>query len=542
MAGTGTGAALTVKIAARLEGTVGSSDWDLDLVTGAPITLPTKAVYAYTWATRRERASGALHDGSIDSQIEKALKTGSPAASLEAAIRAAPQEWLVKLTARPLPAWHFAETCTETCDTCTGSCKVRCGGCSGSGKVNCATCSGTAKVREPCSWCSGRGYNPRTRQVQHQNGNYVETRTETYTETCWHCTGAGYNHAPCQQCNNGTVSCRTCAGSGQVSCGDCGGRGNRLYRHDREIVVSSSLTVTGARAGHDGLRETALGRWDAVLASSGVHFEQLACGDVESEGMTATAQISIPTATGRLRIHGEGGEVWALGDAAEVHDGEPVLAKGLKLPEPRPNSPWPSVAQHLSGTRLLRETLTLLNTSKGSRDVRREQTAAAVLAEYGWLLDRDGAMAVAMAAASGVGALRGDAQKRVWLAGWSITAVIVAVLTWLSIRTIISTPHPGPELVTLLGGAAGLALTTGVGAALLARRNTQVLATALGVEGAHVSMRPGKLFLTIAGMTVLAPLAIVAALFAAYFAGWPADYRRVIDGETPPSAAPDGQG
>lgn len=289
------------------------------------------------------------------------------------------------------------------------------------------------------------------------------------------------------------------------------------------------------------MRETALARWEAVLGSSGVRFEQLACGDVKAESLTATAQISIPTATGRLRIHSEDGEVWALGGAADIHDGEPVLARGLKLPEPRPDSHWPSVAKHLSGTRLLREALILLNTAKGSQDVRREQAAAGVLAEHGWLLGKDGALAVAMAAASGVGALRGEAQNRVWLAGWSLTAVTVAVLTWLSIRTIISIPHPGPELVTLLAGAAGLALATGVGAALLARRNTQALATALGVEGGHISMRPSKVFLTLAGMTILAPVAIVAILFAAYFAGWPADYRRVIDGETPASEARDAQ-
>lgn len=534
MAGNGTGAGLKTKIAARLEGTVDPRHWDLDIVTDGPIILPVKSTYSHTWARRRERADSALGAGTIDSQIDKALKKKSPAETLEAEVKREPGKWLGRLNARALPGWHFAETCTETCDTCSGAGKVRCGNCSGSGSVNCGTCGGAARVREQCAGCWGRGNHQRSRQATRWNGQYNENYTEYYTETCWQCTGGGYNYVNCRDCNNGKVRCGRCGGSGKVTCGDCGGPGKRLYRYDREIVVSNALVITGARANHDGLRQAALGRWEAVLGSTGVRVEDLTCGDVTGEGMIATANISIPTATGRLRIHSESGDVWALGAGAEIHDGEPVLAKGLKLPEPKPESPWTSVAQHLAGTRLLREALARFNTATGKAEARRDLTAGTVLADQGWLLGNDGAMAMAMAAAFGVGKLRGQAQKKVWWGAWTLALAATAVLTWIAIRTIIAEPHPGPELVTLLLCGGGLGLALGVGAALLARRNTKALAEELGVEAGNVNMKPGKLVLSVGGMAVAIPVAVVAALFAAYFVGWPADYRQAIAGPVEP--------
>lgn len=533
MAENGTGAGLRAKIAARLEGTVEPQHWDLDVLTDGPVILPTKTVYSYAWARRRDRATSALGDGAIDSQIDKALKKGAPIASLDAAIRADPRRWMSRLSARPLPGWHFAETCTETCDSCRGSGKQSCGPCGGSGRVNCRTCDGSARVRQMCTSCGGRGNHQRTRQVTQWNGQYNETRTEFYNETCWHCSG-GYTYVNCSQCNSGKVACGTCGGSGQVNCGDCGGRGKRLYRYDREIVVNSTLTVTASHANHDGLRQAALARWDAVLGSSGVAVEDLTCGDADNEGMAATARISIPTATGRLRIHSESGDVWALGKAAEVQDGEPVLAKGLKLPEPDAGSPWPSVARHLAGTRLLRETLARFNASKGTAESRRDQTAGATLANQGWLLGNDGAKALAMTAALGVGRLRGEAQKRIWWAAWGGAAIATAALTWQCMAAIIRRPDAGPDLVALLVGGAGLGLALGVGAALLARRNTRMLASELGVEAGNVNMKPGKLVMSIGGMTLAIPALMVALLFAAYFIGWPAAYRERIAGPIEP--------
>lgn len=533
MADTGTGASLRDKIAARLEGTVEARHWDLDIVTDGPVTLPTKAVYSHSWARRRDRANAALGHGTIDNQIDKALKKGSPAASLEAAIQAEPRAWLGRLNARALPGWHFAETCMEACDSCSGSGRIRCGTCSGSGTVGCTTCNSSGRIREMCTWCSGRGNHQRTRQVTQWNGQFNETREETYYENCWHCSG-GYNYINCRQCSGGRVTCGPCNGSGVLNCGDCGGRGQRLYRHDREIVVSNTLTITGARANHDGLRQTALGRWEAVLAARAVTVEDLACVDVEGEGMTATARVTIPTATARLRIHSESGDVWALGGVAEVQDGEPVLAKGLKLPEPKKDASWPSVAQDLAGTRLLRETLARFHATKGSAEARRDQTAGITLADQGWLLGKDGSMALAMTAALGVGKLRGQAQRRVWWGGWGLAAAATAVITWQCIEAIVRRPDAGPDLVALLATGAGLGLAIGLGAAWLARRNTRALANELGVEAGDVNMKPGKLVLSVGGLAVGVPVAVVAALFAAYFAGWPTEYHRVIAGPQQP--------
>jgi|GEM_PF-5048873 len=522
-----TTAALRAWAVRLMQGNLDPGDWTFEPQTDETITIPVRASYSYTWVRDRTRAGSALRNGTIDEQIDAALRKGAPIASVGQALQARPQEWVKHFAGRPLDGWAFAETKMETCDSCRGSGKERCSPCRGSGEQTCSNCRGDGKVRQACYMCHGAGRHARTRQVSQYGGGY---QTETYYENCWHCSG-GYNYPTCNTCSgSGRVRCSTCGGSGSVACSDCGGPGRRLYRHDRTIMVTSRVSANLTGVKHDGLKGLFTGAWNRSIDGGGVTVSDVVLGTQSEEGLSATCNVAFPTAVVVLKAPKAKGEAWAVGADGRVSGSEPVLARALELPAAGPNVAWPAVAEGLAGKRILREAMAALDQAKGDLKARAAAAQTALQGLYGSILGVEGGGAVASAAAYGVNRLRGRVQRRVWLIAAAAALIAgVAIALWLMFA-MAEAEFAGPRTLRLLKWSLLTGPAIGIAAAVASRLSASRLLARLGVKGGAKPPGFGKLFWPTVGVALLPPLAFLATVCAGYFAAWPQGYRERIDG------------
>ena len=516
-------------VASIFQGNLETHQWRLEIVSDEAVEIRATVKYSYVWKTDRDRASGHLRQGSIESQIDAAMKYGSPAASLKQLAQAMPHQWMQRFSSKPLDGWMFSETRMERCDSCAGARRIKCSPCSGSGEQQCGVCGGGGRERQRCKFCHGMGQHTRSRQVTIYNGSYNEIKTETYYEYCWHCSN-GYTYENCIKCNGrGRIDCAICKGSGNIICMDCAGNGERIYVRTRKIMVDSSV-ARSMEGLHPNIQSLFQGNWNCILDATGTKFMGLSVNAQAESGMVASSIILVPSIICNVEVGDERGQLWALGSEARIRDADPILVKAFGLPIGGDAPSWTKVAEKLAGKRVLADAMRAFDEAKGDLKQRRESAKKALFTGYGALLGGDGREAVASAAAYGVNKLRVRIMSRIlWQAAGAAFIAGVVIALWLMFR-MSSTDWDGSEALELLKFAPVVGPVIAMVGAISVQSKVARLIDQLGLQDGARLPSLGKLLWPWVGVSVLPILGFVATTGGGYLLGWPVGfYERVSD-------------
>lgn len=481
-------AAIEAWLQTRLEGNV--EEWHLDETDAQTITFRGQAGFTFDWEETRSRGDQALSTPPIDEQVRAALDARPLHVALTQCACSRPNDWLRPITRKPLPEHEFRHSRVETCDSCSGRRTVGCGGCGASGSVRCGNCSGSGTDRVRCRGCGGVGYFSRTRMG-------TNNQTEHYRDTCWGCGGSGRINETCGTCRgSGNVTCSRCGGSGQVTCTDCNGRGSRLYLYVRRALVDGRSGLALEKIGFAGWADILRNNWAALVSRGAIAFSGVQAKD---EVASEVLKINFDAAADAARVTAHAGtasaDLWSIGSASPVVEGEPLLTRALDLPDADKDVDWVATTEGLAGRRLLREAIDVTEEKatehKGkSRDAYQAAQAGEIgeemIRRYGALVGPEGAASLASMVMKGIEPLKDRVARKSWgrslgiAAGIGLVAAVAVVVvilqqdelqeTWFKVAT------------QILMGTAVAAIIWGIVGHWLVRRELKSLSHALDLE------------------------------------------------------------